>query len=93
MNKNRRKKIQDTRSKMIIQERNGENIQDYIDSLQEILDEEQDSYDNIPENLLSSMRAEESEDAIDNLEEAIELMENNASEESVENAIQILINI
>lgn len=40
--------------------------------VEEILDEEQDAYDNMPENLLSSMRAEESEEAIETLDEAME---------------------
>lgn len=43
--------------------------------LERILDEEQDYYDNIPENLQSSQRAEDSEDAISNLEDAISNLE------------------
>lgn len=43
--------------------------------LESILDEEQDYYDNIPENLQSSQRAEDSEDAISNLEDAISNLE------------------
>ena len=37
-------------------------------------DEEQDYYDNIPENLQYSQRAEDSEAAIDNLDEALDLL-------------------
>ena len=40
--------------------------------LQKILDDEQDYYDNIPENLQSSSRADDSEIAIDQLTEAID---------------------
>lgn len=43
--------------------------------LEDILDEEQDYYDNIPENLQTSQRAEDSEDAISNLEDAISNLE------------------
>ena len=37
------------------------------DMLESVLNDEQDYYDNIPENLLGSMRAEESEEAIGRL--------------------------
>lgn len=40
-----------------------------------ILDEEQDSFDSIPENLQDSERAQESEDAIDNIDDAIVSLE------------------
>lgn len=43
--------------------------------LQKILDDEQDYYDNIPENLQSSSRADDSEEAIDQLTEAVEEIE------------------
>ena len=42
------------------------------EELEDILNEEQDYYDNIPENLLGSERAELSEEAIGLLEEADE---------------------
>ena len=42
------------------------------EELEDILNEEQDYYDNIPENLLGSERAELSEEAIGLLEEANE---------------------
>ena len=44
-------------------------------ALENIKDDEEMYFDNIPENLQSSMRAEESEEAIDSLEEAIDLVE------------------
>lgn len=47
-----------------------------IESLvQDILDDEVDAYDNIPENLQESDRAIESEEAQENLEAAIEALE------------------
>ena len=45
------------------------------DMLESVLNDEQDYYDNIPENLLGSMRAEESEEAIGILEDAMEQIE------------------
>ena len=44
-------------------------------ALDNILDNENEYYDNIPENLLSSDRAEESEEAIGYLESAIEMID------------------
>ena len=45
-----------------------------INDLEDIKYEEECSYDNIPENLQSSQRASESEEAIDNLEDALNLL-------------------
>lgn len=45
------------------------------EKLENILDEEQISYDNIPDSLLFSEMAEVSEESIDSLEEAIERLE------------------
>ena len=44
-------------------------------NLQRILDEEQNVFDNMPENLQGSLRGSESEDAIDIMEECIEDLE------------------
>lgn len=45
------------------------------EELGQIQDEEQDSYDNIPENLLSSDRATESEEAIEIFDDVMESMD------------------
>lgn len=60
MNKYRRKEIDD-----LIQE--AESLKDKIE---EILSEEQDYFDNMPENLQFSERGENSQQAINDLEEA-----------------------
>lgn len=65
MNNSRRKKI----INIINQLKSSE------DDIVAILDEEQDAFDNLPENLLESERAESSQNAIDNLEEAINNLE------------------
>ena len=44
------------------------------DDLESILWDEQNSYDNIPENLQYSTRATESEQAIDDLEDAVDIL-------------------
>lgn len=66
MNKQRKQKIRDVRKE----------IENCKDNLQKILDEEQDYFDNIPENLQGSMRGSNSEDAIDTMENCIEDLEN-----------------
>lgn len=66
MNKQRRQKIRDVRKE----------IENCKENLQKILDEEQDYFDNMPENLQGSMRGSDSEDAIDIMESCIENLEN-----------------
>lgn len=62
MNKVRRKRIIDLVSRMAMER----------DILEDILSEETDYHDNIPDNLQGSERAEESEDCIDLLENVLE---------------------
>lgn len=54
-------------------------IDNYIDfiknEIEDILWEENDAYDNMPESLQYSVRGEESSEAIDNLQEAVDLLE------------------
>lgn len=66
MNKLRRHKIRDVRKE----------IENCKENLQKILDEEQDYFDNMPENLQGSMRGSDSENAIDIMENCIEDLEN-----------------
>lgn len=74
MNKLRRKRIASVINTL-------ENITGYDliesakDELEDILYEEEDAYDNMPENLQYSIRGEESSDAIDCLEEAVDSLE------------------
>lgn len=65
MNKQRRKRIQEIKKKLIV-------IKDELNS---VLDEEQMVFDNTPENLQCSIKGSESEDAIDILEECSEDLE------------------
>ena len=66
MNKQRKQKIRDVRKE----------IESCKENLQKVLDEEQDYFDNMPENLQGSMRGSDSEDAIDTMENCIEDLEN-----------------
>ena len=74
MNKLRRKRIASVINTL-------ENITGYDliesakDELEDILYEEEDAYNNMPENLQYSIRGEESSDAIDCLEEAVDSLE------------------
>ena len=65
MNNQRRKQI----SKVI------EQIEESKDIISYILDEEQEAFDNIPEGLLESERAEQSQNAIELLDDAINNLE------------------
>lgn len=62
MNKQRRQKLKELRNE----------IESCKNKLQIILDEEQDYFDNMPENLQGSMRGSDSEDAIDTMESCID---------------------
>ena len=66
MNKKRKQKIRDVRKE----------IEKCKDDLQKILDEEQDYFDNMPENLQGSMRGSDSENAIDTMESCVDDLEN-----------------
>ena len=102
MNKSRRKKITSVINAL-------ENIIEYdlIDSIkneiENILWEEEDAYDNMPENLQCSMRGEASSEAIDNLQNAVDVLEeavsiiseinnSNKKRKIIENDINNLIN-
>lgn len=77
MNKQRRKQISELMQK----------VSDLKEELDEVLQEEQDYYDNMPENLQYSARGETSEEAICNLEEACSCLDDCISnlESSIEN--------
>lgn len=65
MNRNRRAEVHSLAAR----------ISECKDLLQNVIDEEQDYYDNIPENLQSSIRASDSEDCLNMMNEALEKLE------------------
>lgn len=76
MNNSRRKEIKSMKGQL-------EFIKKIIERIR---NEEEDYYDNIPENLQDSERANKSEEAIESLDEAIESLENTIDE--LENAME-----
>ncbi len=50
-------------------------LQKVITALDEVITDEQDAYDNMPENLQDSEKGESIEEGLDNLNEAKELLE------------------
>lgn len=62
MNKQRKQKLKEVRQR----------IESCKSDLQIILDEEQDYFDNMPENLQGSLRGSDSENAIDTMESCID---------------------
>ena len=73
MNKLRRKELLEIIKDLNIM-KDKDDLYSIINELDNIKDEEADYYNNIPENLQYSQRAEDSERAIDNLEEALNLL-------------------
>lgn len=74
MNKSRRKRIAsaiDTLGKIT----NYDLIESIKSEIEDILWEEDDAYNNMPENLQYSIRGEESSEAIDNLQEAVDKLD------------------
>ena len=95
MNKFRRKAIHNI-IKKLNEMLEGENeitidvFEDFIDETQTILDEEETYFYNIPENLQSGSRYDESENAIDRLEDAIsdlEYIDEDCSQEEIKKYI------
>ena len=73
MNKTRRKELSEVvRALSAVKDK--DDLYSIINELDSIKDDEQDYYDNIPENLQYSQRAEDSEQAIDNMDEALDLL-------------------
>ena len=72
MNEQRRKKIRQLKTQIDLIKTD---LKKASSELFSILNEEQDAFDNIPEGLQSSYRGMCSEDAIDNMEEASEKLD------------------
>lgn len=80
MNKSRRKELLEVIKELNkIQDR--DDLYSCINILENIKDDEQDYYDNIPENLQYSQRAEDSEQAIENMDDALYLLNDAYDEE------------
>ena len=78
MNKERRKKITNISDRINEIEQSFDNLkakaQEMIDAINEVLEEEQDYIDNMPENLADSDRAAAANEAVENIDEAIDLI-------------------
>ena len=70
MNKVRRKRIFNV--SMLLSE---SNMKEMLEELQSILDDEEYAFDSMPDNLQYSMRGEESQEAIDCLSNAIDMLQ------------------
>lgn len=102
MNKFRRKEIYNIIKNINQLLRNLENnaienimqiIEELISLIESILDEEEMCRDNIPENLQSGYRYEDSENACDNLESAIETLEDIEDDATKEDIIDALLSV
>lgn len=85
MNKKRRKRISNAVSEMeILLESGNSDYDDIRDELEDVLLEEECAFSSMPENLQYSMRGEESHEAIDLLEEAIQCIDNEDFTEAID---------
>lgn len=89
MNKMRRKDLMGLIKELRAYRDNGD-IYSVINGLENIRDDEESYYDNIPENLQSSQRAYDSESAIDNMNDALDIL-NEAYESSDKEVIRSLV--
>lgn len=71
MNKMRRKELRDL-AQDVLKSIDKDDIQDCIDTLENLKDEESEYYDYIPENLKNSNRAYASEEAIEYMDSALD---------------------
>lgn len=89
MNKARRKELSDViRGLNTIQDK--DDLYSWINTLDSIKDDEQDYYDNIPENLQYSQRAEDSEQAIEHMEDALSLLNEVYDEDEFDKSSELI---
>ena len=89
MNKARRKELSDViRELNVVQDR--DDLYSCITTLDNIKDDEQYYYDNIPENLQYSQRAESSEQAIEYMEEALDLLNDVYNEDEFDKDSEVI---
>lgn len=74
MNKMRRKELSDL-IKVLRMAETTDDVCCVVNTLENIRDDEESYYDNIPENLQCSQRAYDSENAIDNMNDALNVLE------------------
>lgn len=65
-------------------------LNDYYNMLEDIKNDEEEYYDNMPENLQGSMRGMDSEEAISYMEEALATLEAALDEEDKEALVELL---
>ena len=73
MNKARRKELSEV-IKALSAMQDKDDLYSIISDLESIKSDEEDYYDNIPENLQYSQRADDSEQAIENMDDALDLL-------------------
>ena len=65
-------------------------LEGLYNDLEDLKSEEEEYYDSIPENLQGGMRAMDSEAAIDNMDEALSLIEDAMGEENWDQALELI---
>ena len=77
MNNARRKQLKDLANRISIMNdiQDTSHLQEYYSILEDIKNDEEEYFDNMPENLQGSMRGMDSEEAISNMDDALEVLE------------------
>ena len=77
MNNARRKQLKDLANRISIMNdiQDTSHLQEYYCILEDIKNDEEEYFDNMPENLQGSMRGMDSEEAISNMDDALEVLE------------------
>lgn len=92
MNNVRRKQLKNLANRISIMNdiQDTSHLQEYYSILEDIKNDEEEYYDNMPENLQGSMRGMDSEEAISNMDDALEVLEQAIDEKDQDILLDLL---
>ena len=92
MNNARRKQLKDLANRISIMNdiKDTSHLQEYYSILEDIKNDEEEYYDNMPENLQGSIRGMDSEEAISNMDDALEVLEQAIDEKDQDILLDLL---
>lgn len=92
MNNARRKQLKNLANRISIMNdiQDTSHLQEYYSILEDIKNDEEEYYDNMPENLQGSMRGMDSEEAISNIDDALEVLEQAIDEKDQDILLDLL---
>ena len=92
MNNVRRKQLKNLANRISIMNdiQDTSHLQEYYSILEDIKNDEEEYYDNMPENLQGSIRGMDSEEAISNMDDALEVLEQAIDEKDQDILLDLL---